>query len=57
MSFGNFRLNPRLVRISAVLSALRDRELLTLQEIVKISGLTLTQVRCGLNYLDTKQQV
>lgn len=57
MSFGDFRLKPKPEHISAVLSTLHKGELLTPQEIAVDSGLTLSQVKCALNYLESTQQL
>lgn len=57
MSFGEFRLKPKPEHISAVLSTLRQGTLLTPQEIAVKSSLTLSQVKCVLNHLESTQQL
>lgn len=59
MSFGEFRLKPKPEHISAVLSTLRQDTLLLLtpQEIAVKSSLTLSQVKCVLNHLESTQQL
>jgi predicted transcriptional regulator len=52
MSFGNFRLEPKAEHIDAVVAALDGQEKLTPQAIAKISGLSLTKVKCALNRLE-----
>lgn len=56
-SFGYFRLKPRPEHIRAVLEALAEQDPIAPQQIAKLSGLTLTQVKCALNDLETKAKI
>lgn len=57
MSFGYFRLKPKPEHIRAVLETLAEEDLIAPQQIAQISGLTLTQVKCVLNDLETKAKI
>ena len=56
-SFGYFRLKPRPEHIRAVLEALKQQDAIAPQELAKLSGLTLTQVKCTLNELELRAKI
>jgi DNA-binding MarR family transcriptional regulator len=56
-SFGYFRLEPRPEHIRAVLEALKQQDAIAPQELAKLSGLTLTQVKCALNELELRAKI
>ncbi|MCT7959217.1 hypothetical protein NG799_13860 [Laspinema sp. D1] len=56
-SFGYFRLEPRPEHIRAVLEALKQQDAIAPQELAKLSGLTLTQVKCALSELELRAKI
>lgn len=56
-SFGYFRLKPRPEHIRAVLEVLKQQEAIAPQELAKLSGLTLTQVKCALSELELRAKI
>ncbi len=56
-SFGYFRLEPRPEHIRAVLEALKQQDAIAPQELAKLSGLTLTQVKCVLSELELRAKI
>jgi hypothetical protein len=56
-SFGYFRLEPRPEHIRAVLEALKQQDAIAPQDLAKLSGLTLTQVKCALNELELRAKI
>ncbi|WP_254568774.1 hypothetical protein [Oscillatoria sp. HE19RPO] len=56
-SFGYFRLKPRPEHIRAVLEALKQQDAIAPQELAKLSGLTLTQVKCALSELELRAKI
>ncbi len=56
-SFGSFRLKARPEHIRAVIESLKKQDAVAPQDLAKVSGLTLTQVKCVLNELETRAKI
>jgi len=55
--YGYFRFKPKLEHIKAVERSLNNGELLTIHEIQKRAGLTITQAKCAISYMVEAEQV
>jgi len=55
--YGYFRLKPKPEHVKAVEQSLTNYELLTLLEIQKRTGLTITQTKCAISYMVEAEQI
>jgi hypothetical protein len=55
--YGYFRLKPKPEHIEAVEQSLKNCELLTIHELQKKTGLTITQAKCAISYMVGTEQV